>query len=138
MKLSKLLILLVSVILMSFMLISTLPACSTQTDEDKITENVLRAVNAGDYNKYLNSFYEDVRPGVQSEHDWNAVVAEIKNLYGEYENNSLEFWKTEVEDSNTARYYKTKFTKNPEVIIRAVFQDVNGKSELVGFWLVQE
>jgi len=138
MKLSKLLILLVSVILTSFMLVSTLPACSIQTDEDKITENVLRAVNTGDYNKYLNSFYEELRPGVQIEQDWNEDVAAIKNIYGEYENNSLEFWKTEAEDSSTVRYYKTKFTKNPEVIIKAAFQDFDGKNELIGFWLVQE
>ena len=138
MKFPKLLILIISLTLISCMPVIILPACSTQLNEDQITENVLRAVNSNDYNKYVNCFYEEVKSGIQSEQDFNSDVAAIKNLYGEYENNSLEFWKTEIEDSNTARYYKARFTKNSEVIIKAIFQDVNSKSELVGFWLVQE
>ncbi len=138
MKLFKLPLIPVLLIFISCVMIATIPACSAQSDADKITENVLRAINEGNYDNYLQYFYEEARSNIQCEEDWDADVAAVERLYGEYEINSLKYWKTETENSNTVVYYKTRFTKSSEVIFKSVFQDVEGKDDLVGLLLVQE
>jgi len=111
-------------------------ACSEKpVNADEITRNVLQAVMEGNYTKYISYYHGDIRWGIGSEQDFDAEVAAIKDELGEYETNSLKYWKTEKENSLISVFYKAKFTKDLEVTVKSVFREVIGKTQLVGFWL---
>ncbi len=123
----------------SLLLIVGVIAASTACTEEKpvnadeITGNVLQAVMEGDYAKYMS--YGDIRWGIGGAGDFGTEVAAIKDELGEYETDSLKYWKTEKENSLISVFYKAKFTKAPEVTVKSAFSEVVGTTWLVGFWL---
>ena len=107
--------------------------CSDQPGyANAIAEDMLVAVNEGDYNAFMEHIaykYWEMLP----EEDFDQQVADIEEEHGTYLTKT--FWKVEVEDPYTAVYYKAEFTKSEEVVVKVVFENVLGEIRVSGFWL---
>jgi hypothetical protein len=100
---------------------------------DPITENILLAMNKGNYTKYSGHFDQTMK-NAMPEAVFNETNALIKSKIGDYV--SKEFWKVESKDQFTIVYYKAKFTQEPEdVIVKVVFQEIVGEIKVSGLWL---
>ncbi|NQE04579.1 hypothetical protein C5S32_01800 [ANME-1 cluster archaeon GoMg1] len=100
---------------------------------DPITENILLAMNEGNYTKYSEHFDQTMK-NAMSEAVFNETNAIIKSKIGDYVSN--EFWNVESKDQYTIAYYKAKFTQEPEdVIVKVVFQEIMGEMNVSGLWL---
>jgi hypothetical protein len=100
---------------------------------DPITENILLAMNEGNYTKYSGHFDQPMK-NAMPEAVFNETNAMIKSKIGDYV--SKEFWKVESKDQFTIVYYKAQFTQEPEdVIVKVVFQEIMGEMKVSGLWL---
>lgn len=97
-----------------------------------IAEDMLVAVNEGDYNAFKEhiayKYWSDI-----PEEDFDQQVADIHEEYGTYQTKT--FWKVEVKDPFTAVFYKATFTKSEEVVVKVVFENVLGEIRVSGFRL---
>lgn len=122
-------------ILITLALITTLLACTT-TSEPKyagpITEEILTALNDGDYYQYCTHFDSAMKEVVTEDafkQTYEIVIGEVGNYV------SKEFWNVERHDKYTMVLYKAKFTKEPaDVIVRVVFDDTSGEPYVSGLW----
>jgi putative lipoic acid-binding regulatory protein len=113
-----------------------LAACGGGSEPDyasSMAENILTAINEDSYEQYSESFTVEMKDKMQED-----VVRQINSVIrleiGTYE--SKEFWKTESAGQYTTVYYKAKFTNEPDdVIVKVVFQKVQSKTCVAGFWL---
>ena len=100
---------------------------------DPITENILLAMNEGNYTKYSEHFDQTMK-NAMPEAVFKETNIVIKSKIGDYV--SKEFWKVESKDQFTIAYYKAKFTQEPEdVIVKVVFQEIVGEMNVSGLWL---
>jgi len=100
---------------------------------DPITENILLAMNEGNYTKYSGHFDQTMK-NAMPEAVFNETNAMIKSKIGDYV--SKEFRKVESKHQFTIVYYKAKFTQEPEdVIVKVVFQEIVGEMKVSGLWL---
>jgi len=132
---------------LTLLIVTASPACSAKpvkpekpANADVITEGLLQAINKDDYTGYISYYAEDVRKYMTSSleisaQEFDAQSAIIKGELGEYEADSLKYWKTEKEDSYISVYYKAKCTIDSVVMVKSVFKEIKGEVKLVGFWL---
>jgi precorrin-2 methylase len=100
---------------------------------DPITENILMAINTGDYVKYSEHF-DDTMKSALPEATFQQANAIIKAKIGEYV--SKEFWKIETQNQYTIVYYKARFTQESgDVTVQVVFHEVSGQNLVSGLWL---
>ena len=65
---------------------------------------------------------------------FNETNAVIKSKIGNYV--SKECGKSERKDQYTIVYYKVRFTEEPnDVIVKVVFQEIEGEMKVSGLWL---
>ncbi|MDD4876022.1 MAG: hypothetical protein PHQ86_02665 [Dehalococcoidales bacterium] len=116
--------------------IITNQACSSKpVNADEITDNLFHALIEGDYLEYILSLPKDCRCSIKNENDFNAELANINEQFGEYEANSLKYWKTEVEFDSIAVFYKAKFSKQPQVIVKTFFENTDGNIKFIRLWI---
>jgi len=111
-----------------------LSACARKPEPeyaDQIAENILLAMNEDDYARYTKHFDEAMKSTV-TEDVFKRNNSLIKSIIGDYE--SKEFWKVEDKGTYTIVYYKAKFTREPEVIVKVVFQETAGAVYVSGLW----
>jgi hypothetical protein len=122
--------------------ITVISACASQGQvdvsqvrsyADPITENILMAINTGDYVKYSEHF-DDTMKSALPEAVFQQTNAIIKAKIGEYV--SKEFWKIETQNQYTIVYYKARFTQESgDVTVQVVFHEVSGQNLVSGLWL---
>ena len=99
---------------------------------DPVTEQILAAMNGGDYAMYSEDFDQTMK-NAMTETVFVETNAVIKSKIGDYV--SKEFWKAESNDQYTIVHYKAKFTDEPaEVTVRVVFQEISGEMKVSGLW----
>ena len=99
---------------------------------DPVTEQILAAMNGGDYAMYSEDFDQTMK-NAMTETVFVETNAVIKSKIGDYV--SKEFWKAESKDQYTIVHYKAKFTDEPaEVTVRVVFQEISGEMKVSGLW----
>ena len=116
-------------------LIISVSACVTKAEPtyaSQITEGILQAMNDNDYIKYTEHF-DEIMKNATPEPVFRQTNTLIKSKVGDYL--SKEFWKVEDKGSYTTVHYKAKFTKEPkDVIVRVVFQEIEGEIYVSGLW----
>ena len=118
------------------LILIAIPACTSRPAEaDAMTRDVFQAYIGSDYTKYVNSFAEELRRDADNREQYDEEIAAITQRFGEYVTDSLKYWKTEKEEPLIIVYYKARFTVDPEVIAKTVFQEIDGELTLFGFWL---
>jgi len=122
-------------------MLTTIPACSSgpsrPENSDLITEGLLRAVNDESYSRYRSYFSEEAQADLQNKTNWESDIAQIKDILGTYEADTLKYQGIGTDDSRLVVYYQAKFSKDTDVTVRLVFQETNGSYGLVGFWLTR-
>ena len=99
---------------------------------DPVTENILVAMNEGDYAIYSEDFDQTMK-NAMTEAVFDETNTVIRSKIGDYV--SKEFWKAESKDQYTIVYYRAKFTDEPaDVTVRVVFQEINGEMKVSGLW----
>ncbi len=100
---------------------------------DQITENIMSGMNENNYSKF-SRYFDKITKNAMSEKIFNEESAEIKSLIGNY--TSKEFLEVELQNQYKIFYYIARFTKETEnVIIKVVFQNIEGKVKVSGLWL---
>jgi hypothetical protein len=122
--------------------ITAMSACASQPQADvsqvrsyadPITEDILMAMNTGDYAKYSEHF-DDTMKSALPEAVFRQTNDTIKTKIGEYV--SKEFWKIETQNQYTIVFYKARFTQESgDVIVQVAFQEVSGQNLVSGLWL---
>jgi hypothetical protein len=103
------------------------------TYADPITENILVAMNEGNYTKYSEHFDATMKNALP-EPVFRENNALIQSKIGTYI--SKEYWKVESKNQYTTVYYKATFTQEPDdVIVKVVFQEIAGETKVSGLWL---
>lgn len=123
-------------LLVVMVVMTVLAACGGASEPDyasDIAENILTAINDDNYGQYSEFFTAEMKDKMPEK-----VVREINSVIkleiGAYE--SKEFWKTENAGLYTSVYYKAKFSNEPDdVIVKVVFQKIEGKVYVAGLWL---
>jgi hypothetical protein len=122
-------------VLIMLIAIAGVSACATETAEpdyaNQITENILLAMNEGDYAQFSEHFDEAMKNSLP-EATFQETVSQIREAIGDYV--SKTFWKVQTEDGYTAVYYKAKFTLEDEVTVKVVFLETEGKVYVSGLW----
>lgn len=100
---------------------------------DPVTENILVAMNENSYTKYSEHFDATMKNALPEAvfHENNALITSKIGTYV-----SKEFWKVESKNQYTTVYYKATFTQEPDdVIVKVVFQEIEGEMKVSGLWL---
>jgi len=132
---SKPIVKIVCSILVLLVTILAVSACAQKPEPEyagQIAENILVAMNEGDYAKYSENFNEDMKTALP-ESAFTQANTQIKAKIGDYV--SKTFWKAGTESGYTVVHYKAKFTQEPEsVIVKVIFQETEGKIYVAGLW----
>jgi len=99
---------------------------------DPMTENLLVAMNEGNYNRFTQDLDSAMRSAL-TEGVFNQTASTIKSKIGSYV--SKEFWKAERDGSFISAYYMARFTDEPaEVIVKTVFSETGERAYVSGLW----
>ncbi len=101
---------------------------------DSITENLLIAMNNGDYEMFSANLSPTMKKAIpQSE--FPKLIEQIEGKIGKYIPNSKQFKRAYASGGFVNVIYEAKFTnENSPVTIRVVFKEINGKHEVTGLW----
>lgn len=98
---------------------------------DRITEDILTALEEGNYTKF--SLYMDPPMKIaMPEEAFQQTAALIKSKVGSYI--SKELSKVERQGSYIVVYYKAKYTEEAEVTVKVVFVESGGEHYVSGLW----
>lgn len=98
---------------------------------DAMTENVLIALNEGNYAKFSQDFDEAMK-GALPEASFTSLKSQLADLMGDYVSKKLE--KVTVTDEYTTVVYTAEFTKNDNVTVTIAFHTVDGEILVSGLW----
>jgi hypothetical protein len=111
-------------------------SCSPGPEPDyagAIAENILQAMNTGDYPRYSTNFDEAMKIAMP-EAVFQQTNTVISGKIGTYV--SKQYAKTQVKGPYTTVYYKAKFTgETGDVTVKVVFQQIAGKPYVSGLWM---
>ena len=100
---------------------------------DPIIENILIAMNETDFEKFSKDFDENLK-GEISIASFPNLLAEVNGKAGYYIKDSKKMVGVKTIDNRTAVFYSADFEGIQEVSITVVFQQINNKPRVVGFW----
>ena len=112
-------------------------ACTQPTEPEyaaAITENVLLAMNAGDYAKFSQHFDDGMKQALPETVFQGQMLPTLRPIVGDYVPASKVFWKVETSGIFTDVYYRARFTLEDEVVIHLSFHESEGKTYINGFW----
>ncbi len=94
-----------------------------------IIDGISKGYNDNDYVKYTENFNQFMKSAA-TPNAFQQVTQVLKSKIGNYV--SKTYWKTESNKQYTLVYYKAKFTEEPEVTIRVMFEETGGKFVVAG------
>ncbi|ACA59272.1 conserved hypothetical protein [Candidatus Desulforudis audaxviator MP104C] len=100
---------------------------------DPMAENILQAFNDDDYDRFFKDFSQTEKRAAPPEPEFLETNEQIKNRIGDYV--SKEYWQNEAKDGLVTVFYRAKFTGEDDVLVRAIFREVDGEMKVAGFWL---
>ena len=116
-------------------LVAVSTSCSIEPDyADKITEDILIAINENDYDGFMKHRPEQAKINF-TRADFEQMSNEVIIERGSYVAGTKKFWKTEEDDSLINVYYRAKYTKSVDIIVIAGFQEIESEMALVTFSL---
>ncbi|MGQ9759193.1 MAG: DUF3887 domain-containing protein [Candidatus Methanomethylicaceae archaeon] len=98
---------------------------------DIITEDVLIAMDEGNYTKFSKDF-DSTMKSAMTEAVFNQTASMIRSKVGNYL--SKEIWKVEVQGNYTVVYYKARYTEEGEVLVKIVFTEAGERHYVSGLW----
>ena len=129
----------------AILIITSCYACSKAEDPEKlindakeVAENILQSMMENDYDSYVGYFADYMRDKLPSEGVFAQKVTCIKEEYGEYKDNSLEYQRQEEEMTELYFYFKAEFTKNDEIIVNPSFRKLEDELKLLWFHIGTE
>jgi hypothetical protein len=121
-------------LLILLVVIVGLAACGPIPEPDyasQMVESTAQAMSDGDYAAFTEYLTPEIKAAL-TEDDFNQVSQLITSTIGEY--TDKEFWRVQTSGDDTAVYYKTRFTDEPdEVIISVLFTEIEGEIYIAGF-----
>jgi hypothetical protein len=110
---------------------SAQPQASPLTDSevrifaDSIVENILQAMNTGNYAQYTRDFDAQLKKNL-AEDIFNSLNAKKLDVVGNYV--SKEFWQMTQKNDKVTVVYRAKFTDEPgTVLVTVYFKNITGK-----------
>jgi len=91
---------------------------------DPITENILQAMNTGNYTQYTRDFAKSLKDNLPQNIFDKANSARIETV-GTYV--SKEHWRMSQEGDKITVVYRAKFTDEPGVLVTLYFKNITGK-----------
>lgn len=131
-------------IILSVLMISMLSmvlACAESSGKpanaDEVTDNLLGAVLAVDFDRYRSYFAEDLQDQLGTEQEFIEEVSLLKDTYGEHVADSMSYSGVEITDDEQIKVnYSVEFTIMSDVQIQTNFEKRNGETVVIGFLLV--
>jgi len=110
------------------------PGCKkVESYADPIMENILIALNESDFEKFSRDFDENLK-GEVSIASFPSLLAEVNGKAGYYIEDSKKMVRVKTVDNRTAVFYSADFEGIQDVSVTVVFQQINNKPTVVGFW----
>lgn len=127
--------------LILFLILFLLTSCITKIDVNKvrefadpIVENLLISRNEKDYERYSKDFSDEMKRVVTKEKFLESINL-IEGKIGKYIVGSKELYSAIKQKNYIIVTYKAKFTnETSDVIIRIVFEEINGEMKVSGEW----
>ncbi|MDI6860870.1 MAG: DUF3887 domain-containing protein [Caldisericia bacterium] len=127
--------------LILFLILFLLTSCITKIDVNKvrefadpIVENLLISRNEKDYERYSKDFSDEMKRVVTKEKFLESINL-IEGKIGKYIVGSKELYAAIKQKNYIIVTYKAKFTnETSDVIIRIVFEEINGEMKVSGEW----
>ena len=83
-------------------------------------QNLLESIESANYENFKRDIYDDSEEKF-AEEEFNKLVNDVKEKYGEYEKYSIEFISSNTENRLTTAYFYAAYSKNPKVKIMIKF-----------------
>lgn len=100
---------------------------------DPATENILIAMNNGDYASFSKDFSDTMKSEL-SEDVFADFLAAVNGQVGDYVPDSKNLTGVNIENSLTTTVYKINFESMEDVALEVVFQKIDDKMMVVGLW----
>ncbi len=121
----------ITVVLLTGLLAGCGAAPTEPSYSDEMTENVLTALNAGDYAKFSQDFDEAMK-GALPESSFASLKSQLASTIGDYVSREVD--KVVTTDDYTTVVYTAEFTKKDKVTVTIAFHTVDGVTEVSGLW----
>ncbi|XRH75366.1 MAG: DUF3887 domain-containing protein [Candidatus Methanosuratincola verstraetei] len=101
---------------------------------DPMTENVLLAIENGNYTEFSRDF-DDAMKNALNLASFQQLASRFDSKIGDYVPGSKSFIKGERVGDFIIAYYKANYTNEPAgVTVKVVFTSVNGPAKITGLW----
>ena len=100
---------------------------------DPATENILIAMNNGDYASFIKDF-DDTMKSELSEDVFPDFIASVNGQVGDYVPDSKNLNGFDINNGITTAHYTIDFKSLEDVTLDVVFQKIDGKMMVVGLW----
>jgi hypothetical protein len=100
---------------------------------DPITENILTAMNNGDYASFAKDFDETMKKEL-SEAAFPDFLAAVNGSIGNYILGSKKITGVNIENNLTTATYNADFEQMEGVTVTVVFEKIDNKMTVVGLW----
>ena len=128
---------LISIITILVLVLATIPVFAgcgkVAAYADPATENILIAMNDGDYASFSKDF-DDTMKSELSEDAFPDFVASVNGQVGDYIADSKDFKGFNTSNGITTTEYMIDFEAMEDVALEVIFQKIDGKMMVVGLW----
>lgn len=101
---------------------------------DPMTENLLLAIENGDYAAFSRDF-DDAMKNALNLANFQQLRSQFDSKIGDYVNGSKTFIRGERTGNYIIAYYKANYTNEPAgVTVKVVFTSGNGPAKITGLW----
>lgn len=101
---------------------------------DPMTENLLLAIENGDYTAFSRDF-DDAMKNALNLANFQQLKSQFDSKIGDYVNGSKTFIRGERTGNYIMAYYKANYTNEPAgVTVKVVFTSGNGPAKITGLW----
>ncbi|MEM2125194.1 MAG: DUF3887 domain-containing protein [Candidatus Methanosuratincola sp.] len=101
---------------------------------DPMTENLLLAIENGDYTAFSRDF-DDAMKNALNLANFQQLRSQFDSKIGDYVNGSKAFIRGERTGNYIIAYYKANYTNEPAgVTVKVVFTSGNGPAKITGLW----
>ena len=100
---------------------------------DPATENILIAMNNGDYTSFSKDFSDTMKSEL-SEDVFADFLAAVNGQVGDYVPDSKNLTGVNIENGLTTAAYTINFESMKDVTLEVVFQEIDNKMMVTGLW----
>ncbi len=112
-------------------LVSPLTESEVRAFADPVAENILQAINTGNYTQYTRDFDEAFKKNL-SQNAFETINSLRIETVGSYV--SKEYWQMAQKNDKITVAYRAKFTDDSSVIFTAYFKNIEGKWYIDGLY----